>query len=63
VTGGRRAGFFVTAGGVYSYNPDLNGKVKYVVEIIDGYACLLHFPANVYEIVSLPPFVPNASLE
>ena len=36
MTGGRRAEFSVTAGGVYSYNSDLNGKIKYVVEIADG---------------------------
>jgi len=25
---------------------DLNGKIKYVVEITDRYPCLLHFPLN-----------------
>jgi hypothetical protein len=62
MTGGRRAEFFVTAGGVYSI-ADLNGKMKYVVEITDAYSCLLHFPLKVYETVILSPFVPKASLE
>jgi hypothetical protein len=55
MTGEVRAEFCVTAGSVSSYYPDLNGKIKCVVDIIDKYACLLHFPSKFWDAMSPSP--------